>query len=70
MRQSGHNPVNSLRSFVFAYRYSRQSSRLQDVGGDADGDAFGALPDRVADEVRIARDRLPPAVTEQPADDR
>ena len=44
--------------------------RLEDVGGDADGDAFGGFPDRVAREMGIARGRLHPAVTEQPADDR
>ena len=44
--------------------------RLQDIRGDADGDALGGFPDRVAREVRIAGGRLHPAVTEQPADDR
>ena len=43
---------------------------LEDIGGDADGDSLGGFPDRVARKVRIARGRLNPAVTEQPADDR
>ena len=43
---------------------------LQDVGGDADSDPLGGFPDRVPREVRIARGRLDPAVTEEAADDR
>ena len=43
---------------------------LQDIGSDADGDALGGFPHRVAREMRIARSRLHPSVTEQPADDR
>ena len=44
--------------------------RLQDVGGDADGDAFGGFLDRVACEVRVACGGFDPAVTEETADDR
>lgn len=45
-------------------------TRLQDIFRDADGDAFGRFPDRGAREVRVARDRVHPAVAEQPANDR
>ena len=47
-----------------------ESNRLQDVGGDADGDALSGFPHRVARKMRIARGGPHPAVTEQPADDR
>ena len=48
----------------------REWKRLQDVGGDADGDPFGGFPDRVARKERVARGGFDPAVTEEPADDR
>ena len=44
--------------------------RLQDIGADADGDLLGGFPHRIAREMCVARGRLHPAVTEQPADDR
>ena len=44
--------------------------RLEDVGGDADGDPFGGFPHRVARKMGVARGRLDPAVTEESADDR
>ena len=43
---------------------------LQDVGGDTDGDPLSGLFHRIARKMRIARGRLDPAMTEQPADDR
>ena len=47
-----------------------ETNRLQDISGDADGDALSGFSYRVACEVRIARGGLDPAVTEQSADDR
>ena len=44
--------------------------RLEDIGGDADGDPFGGIPDRVAREVCVARGEFDPAVKEKPANDR
>ena len=43
---------------------------LQNVGGDTDGDPLGGLFHRIAREVRIARGRLDPAMTEKASDDR
>lgn len=37
--------------------------RVQNIGGDADGDSLGSLPNGVACEVREVRGRLDPAVT-------
>ena len=39
--------------------------RLQDIGGDADGDALGGFPDRVAREVCVARCGFDPADNQQ-----
>ena len=49
---------------------SQRLKRLQDISGDADGDALGGFPDRVAREMRIASGGFHTAVTEQLADDR
>ena len=45
-------------------------NRLQDVTGDADGDALGGFPDRGPREMRTTRCGFHSAVTEQPANDR
>ena len=50
--------------------HPRVIERLQVVPGDSDGYPLGGFPDRVAVEMRIARGRLDPTVTEQSADDR
>ena len=44
--------------------------RLEEFGGDADGNPFGGFPDRIAREVCVARGGFDPAVPEEPADDR
>ena len=44
--------------------------RLEEFGGDADGDPFGGFRDRIARKVCIARGGFDPAVPEEPADDR
>ena len=44
--------------------------RLEDVGGDADGDPLGGFPHRVARKMGVARGGFDPAVAEETADDR
>ena len=49
---------------------SPEFKRLQDIGGDADGDPLGGFPDRGAREMCVVPGRFDPAVAEEPADDR
>ena len=44
--------------------------RLEDVGGDADGDPLGGFPHRVARKMGVARGGFDPAVAEETANDR
>jgi len=55
---------------VVEVTYVRQSSHLQNIGPEAVGDSLVGFPHRVTGKMRLARDRLHPAVAEQPADDR
>ena len=49
---------------------SPRLNRLQDIGGDADGDPLGGFPDRVAGKICVTHGGFDPAVTEETADDR
>ena len=44
--------------------------RLEEFGGDADGDPFGGFRDRVARKMCVARGGFDPAVPEESGDDR